>query len=69
MTGTGIKTNGEGQPCATHLNLTRTMEGVKHSPDVALLPYRMPHDGARRRRQYERQNDFKVPFAGKSEAL
>lgn len=68
MTGTGIKTNGEGQPYTEHLNLTRTMEGVKCSPDVALLPYRMPHEGARRR-QYERQNDFKVPFAGKSEAL
>jgi hypothetical protein len=28
MTGTGIKTNGEGKPCSSHLNLTRTMADV-----------------------------------------
>jgi hypothetical protein len=28
MTGTGIVTNGEGKPCVSHLNLTRTMADV-----------------------------------------
>lgn len=59
MNGTGIKTNGEGQPCTAHLNLTTTMEDRPHLPGVDRLPY------GRQSHPREYQADAIAPFAGK----
>lgn len=62
MTGTAIKTNGEGKPCTSHLNLTRTMEGRPHLPEVHHQPY------SRQLRPREYQAHAKIPFAGHDRA-
>lgn len=56
--GTAIKTNGEGKPCSSHLNLTVSLADLAHKPKDA--SQRRKHAWPR----YERATK-KIPYAGK----
>lgn len=64
MTGTAIKTNGERQPCTSHLNLTRTMADVQRDRANSIIT-QMKAAKAKIYQTYERLDDAKVQFAGK----
>ena len=61
MKARGIKTNGKNMPTVSHLNLTRTMADVIEA-EHALYERQSTMSHTRR---YERQWDYKIPYAGK----